>query len=207
MDSGLRTPDGSGPVPVTCRWRAPEPSRALREAGMESRRLVVWISAGILGFQGGTLALDLINCTVLSWLWVERHGLEQVSRHQGGRSARVAPAVPDPSGVQEPAGAGEQVQPGEGEQRASASPNPQPRLRELGHPRWIRWACSASGPTTGSMPPSGRGRPSSRAWPWGDRWGLVARGELLDQSQRFPPSCHLGSGSRSFRHSLAFCLA
>ena len=47
---------------------------------MESRRLVVWISAGILGFQGGTLALDLINCTVLSWLWVERHGLEQVSR-------------------------------------------------------------------------------------------------------------------------------
>ncbi|MFN9870197.1 MAG: hypothetical protein ACK55E_02020 [Cyanobacteriota bacterium] len=45
---------------------------------MESRRLVVWISAGILGFQGGTLALDLINCTVLSWLWVERHGLESV---------------------------------------------------------------------------------------------------------------------------------
>jgi hypothetical protein len=46
---------------------------------MESRRLVVWISAGILGFQGGTLALDLINCTVLSWLWVERHGLESVA--------------------------------------------------------------------------------------------------------------------------------
>ena len=41
---------------------------------MESRRLVVWISAGILGFQGATLAFDLLNCTVLSWLFVQRHG-------------------------------------------------------------------------------------------------------------------------------------
>lgn len=46
---------------------------------MEFRRLVVWISAGILGFQGVTLALDLLNCTLLSWLWVERHGLQQAS--------------------------------------------------------------------------------------------------------------------------------
>ncbi len=91
---------------------------------MESRRLVVWISAGILGFQGGTLALDLINCTVLSWLWVERHGLEQVERPQGARSTQVAPAVPDPSVIQEPTGAGEQVLPWEGEQRESASPQP-----------------------------------------------------------------------------------
>jgi len=29
---------------------------------MDSRRLVLWISAGILGFQGGTLVLDLIHC-------------------------------------------------------------------------------------------------------------------------------------------------
>jgi hypothetical protein len=43
---------------------------------MDSRRLVVWIAAGILGFQGGTLVLDLINCSVLSWLYVRRHGLE-----------------------------------------------------------------------------------------------------------------------------------
>ena len=43
---------------------------------MESRRLVVWIAAGILGFQGGTLVLDLLNCSVLSWLYVRRHGLE-----------------------------------------------------------------------------------------------------------------------------------
>lgn len=35
---------------------------------MDSHRLVIWISAGILGFQGGTLAFDLITCTVLSWL-------------------------------------------------------------------------------------------------------------------------------------------
>jgi hypothetical protein len=43
---------------------------------MDSRRLVVWIAAGILGFQGGTLVLDLLNCSVLSWLYVRRHGLE-----------------------------------------------------------------------------------------------------------------------------------
>lgn len=42
---------------------------------MESRRLVVWISAGILGFQGTTLILDLANCTLLSWLVVHHHGI------------------------------------------------------------------------------------------------------------------------------------
>jgi hypothetical protein len=45
---------------------------------MDSRRLVVWISAGILGFQCGTLVLDLIHCSVLSWLYVRRYGLELV---------------------------------------------------------------------------------------------------------------------------------
>jgi hypothetical protein len=45
---------------------------------MDSRRLVVWLSAGILGFQGGTLVLDLIHCSVLSWLYIRRYGLEQV---------------------------------------------------------------------------------------------------------------------------------
>ncbi|MFI0403948.1 MAG: hypothetical protein ACH34U_13675 [Cyanobium sp.] len=45
---------------------------------MESRRLVVWISAGILGFQGGALVLDLIHCSVLSWLYLRRYGLELV---------------------------------------------------------------------------------------------------------------------------------
>ena len=46
---------------------------------MESRRLVVWIAVGILGFQGGTLSLDLLNCSVLSWLYVRRHGLQLAS--------------------------------------------------------------------------------------------------------------------------------
>ena len=45
---------------------------------MESRRMVVWISAGILGFQGGTLVLDLIHCSVLSWLYLRRYGLKLV---------------------------------------------------------------------------------------------------------------------------------
>jgi hypothetical protein len=47
---------------------------------MESRRLVVGIAAVILGFQGGTLILDLLNCSLLSWLYVRRHGLELTSR-------------------------------------------------------------------------------------------------------------------------------
>jgi transglutaminase-like putative cysteine protease len=42
---------------------------------MDSRRLVVWISTGILGFQGATLAFDLLNCTALSWLYVRANGL------------------------------------------------------------------------------------------------------------------------------------
>jgi hypothetical protein len=33
---------------------------------LESQRLVVWISTGILGFQGVTLCFDLLNCTALS---------------------------------------------------------------------------------------------------------------------------------------------
>ena len=62
---------------------------------MDSRRLVVWIAAGILGFQGGTLVLDLLNCSVLSWLYVRRHGLEL--------SAPPAPATAQgpPGGVPE----------------------------------------------------------------------------------------------------------
>ena len=47
---------------------------------MDSRRLVVWISTGILGFQGATLAFDLLNCTAFSWLYVRTHGLPVVER-------------------------------------------------------------------------------------------------------------------------------
>ena len=42
---------------------------------MDSRRLVVWISAAILGFQGATLSLDLLNCTVLAWIVVQQRGV------------------------------------------------------------------------------------------------------------------------------------
>jgi hypothetical protein len=84
---------------------------------MDSRRLVVWIAAGILGFQGGTLVLDLLNCSVLSWLYVRRHGLElstaapATAQKQpvgeplptaadGGPEAApaVTPSVPEPQG-------------------------------------------------------------------------------------------------------------
>ena len=80
------------------RLPAPEPSEARRdEAAIESRLLVVWISAGILGFQDGTLALDLVNCTVLSWLWFERHGLESVAVPQHSATTGL-PALDPPDG-------------------------------------------------------------------------------------------------------------
>ena len=84
---------------------------------MDSRRLVVWIEAGILGFQGGTLVLVLLNCSVLSWLHFRRHGLELSSpapataqrqpvgeplptAADGGPEAApaVPPSVPEPQG-------------------------------------------------------------------------------------------------------------
>jgi hypothetical protein len=46
---------------------------------MDSRRLIVWISAGILGFQGATLALDLLNCTVLAWIVVQHRGVNSTT--------------------------------------------------------------------------------------------------------------------------------
>ncbi len=63
---------------------------------MDSRRLVVWISAGILGFQGGTLVLDLIHCSVLSWLYLRRYGLKLVSTThvQAGPPLDMAPNRP-----------------------------------------------------------------------------------------------------------------
>ena len=39
---------------------------------MRNKRLVIWISASILGFQGATLALDLINCTALGWITADQ---------------------------------------------------------------------------------------------------------------------------------------
>jgi len=41
---------------------------------MDSRRLVVWISTGILVFQGSALALDLLNCSAMGWLLLLRQG-------------------------------------------------------------------------------------------------------------------------------------
>jgi hypothetical protein len=73
---------------------------------MDLRRLVVWISAGILGFQGATLALDLLNCTALSWLYVRRYGLEEgaegPAKAAEGRRVDGAPRRPlDPDATQE----------------------------------------------------------------------------------------------------------
>ena len=104
---------------------------------MESRRLVVWISAGILGFQGATLAFDLLNCTVLSWLFVRQHGLGVEVVRPGG-APPVGGAVGGRSGLP---GAGVQQGPAEGVEPgggatavASSSPpagtpqaDPQPR--------------------------------------------------------------------------------
>jgi hypothetical protein len=67
---------------------------------MDSRRLVVWISTGILGFQGATLAFDLLNCTALSWLYVRTNGLAAIERPME-RSA-VTRGVVDPDAPQQP---------------------------------------------------------------------------------------------------------
>jgi hypothetical protein len=62
---------------------------------MDSRRLVVWISTGILGFQGATLAFDLLNCTALSWLYVRMHGLPAVERRVDEGAGRGGVVDPD----------------------------------------------------------------------------------------------------------------
>jgi hypothetical protein len=68
---------------------------------MDSRRLVVWISTGILGFQGATLAFDLLNCTALSWLYVRANGVPALERRVDDPAGRVA----DLSAPQQPSGA------------------------------------------------------------------------------------------------------
>ena len=70
---------------------------------MDSRRLVVWISTGILGFQGATLAFDLLNCTALSWLYVRMHGLPAVERRVDEKTPHGG--VVDPDAPQQPSGA------------------------------------------------------------------------------------------------------
>jgi hypothetical protein len=73
---------------------------------MDSRRLVVWISTGILGFQGATLAFDLLNCTALSWLYVRANGMAVLERRveePAGRGGVVNPDAPEqPSGRSTP---------------------------------------------------------------------------------------------------------
>jgi hypothetical protein len=125
---------------------------------MESRRLVVWISAGILGFQGATLAFDLLNCTVLSWLFVRQHGLGvELLRPEGGAGvvAPVGGAAAGRSGLPGPGveqGPAEGVEPGGGASGpASSGPGPgapqappQPRQATQSHP-----------PVVGAFDPTG----------------------------------------------------
>jgi hypothetical protein len=85
---------------------------------MDSRRLVVWISTGILGFQGATLAFDLLNCTALSWLYVRTNGLPAWERR-----------------VDEPASLGGAVDP-DAPQQPSAGANPAHPVAEFcAHPQ------------------------------------------------------------------------
>jgi hypothetical protein len=88
LDSG---PRGVRSCQLPCRYRTSCGFGTLwispASPPMASRRLVVWISAGILGFQGATLAFDLLHCTVLTWLFVRQHGMG--SWHQGSDRRRV----------------------------------------------------------------------------------------------------------------------
>jgi len=91
---------------------------------MDSRRLVVWISAGILGFQGGTLVLDLIHCSVLSWLYLRRYGLELVVPAE-----RVEQWPPE--GVSAGVAEGRQAAQPQASVSAEQSPSPQPHPRPV----------------------------------------------------------------------------
>ena len=90
---------------------------------MESRRLVVWISAGILGFQGGTLVLDLLHCSVLSWLYLRRYGLELVVPAE-----RVEQRPPEGVGFVVAGGAqtSQPQAPGSADQPSPPQPDPRP---------------------------------------------------------------------------------
>jgi hypothetical protein len=73
---------------------------------MESRRLVVWIATGILGFPGPILCFDLLNCTALSWLYMRLNGFavtvqcsvaparEPPLQHPRGRAGYLIQTVP-----------------------------------------------------------------------------------------------------------------
>ena len=103
----------------------PEPSEVPRQSHpMESRRLVVWISAGILGFQCGTLVLDLIHCSVLSWLYLRRYGLELVVPAE-----RVEQWPPE--GVSAGVAEGRQAAQPQASVSAEQSPSPQPHPRPV----------------------------------------------------------------------------
>ena len=73
---------------------------------MDSRRLVVWISTGILGFQGATLAFDPLKCIALSCLYVRMNGLlaleRRVNASGGSRVVEDPDAYEQPSGVSTP---------------------------------------------------------------------------------------------------------
>ena len=166
---------------------------------MDSRRLVVWIAAGILGFQGGTLVLDLLNCSVLSWLYVRRHGLELSTRApataqrqlvgeplptaaDGGPEARPLQFPPQSLSLRHallrcPTSAPQQL-----------PPPPRPR-RPLIPP-----ASSAIGPAAASMPPSARGSASWPGSPWGVRVWAGGRAISLDQRSSEPREQPPGGG-------------
>jgi hypothetical protein len=125
---------------------------------MESRRLVVWISAGILGFQGATLAFDLLNCTVLSWLFVRQHGLGAELVRPGGGAGAVAPVggsadsrggLPGPGVEQGPA---DGVEPGGGATGVASSSPPAGTPQADPQPRQ---AAQSLPPVVGAFDPTG----------------------------------------------------
>jgi hypothetical protein len=116
---------------------------------MESRRLVVWISAGILGFQGATLAFDLLNCTVLSWLFVRQHGLGVVvapAREREARGEGVSVALPEPEGAGDTHGHADP---------AGAAQAPPQALQPAPRPQQASPASQGPAPTVSAFDPTG----------------------------------------------------
>jgi len=138
---------------------------------MDSRRLVVWIAAGILGFQGATLVLDLLNCSVLTWLYVRRFGLEQGLQVQSQAIAQRPPeglgqpeGLGKPESLRQPEGPGQPERLGPPQGPSGTAPalqgltQPQPEHQPL--PRAA--TPTAATPSTGQQTPP---QPSPRPLP------------------------------------------
>ena len=97
---------------------------------------------------GGTLVLDLLHCSMLSWLYLRRYGLELVV--PADRVEQMPPEGVGLLSLEVPKFPKLNPKP-------LAQPTSRPRRkRTLGRCPWIPPRCSATAPATGWTPPCGQ---------------------------------------------------